>query len=44
MAMSEAILAAFADGDSTIDGRARLKNPIGLLRRLQKIGGVTYEI
>lgn len=45
MAMSEAILAAFADGDSTIDGESAVKKSYpDFYKDYKKIGGVTYEI
>ena len=45
MAMSEAILAAFADGDSTIDGESAVKKSYpDFYEDYKKIGGVTYEI
>ena len=45
MAMSEAILAAFADGDSTIDGESAVKKSYpDFYKDYRKIGGVTYEI
>ena len=43
--MSEAILAAFADGDSTIDGESAVKKSYpDFYKDYKKIGGVTYEI
>lgn len=45
MAMSEAILAAFADGDSTIGGESAVKKSYpDFYKDYKKIGGVTYEI
>lgn len=45
MAMSEAILAAFAEGDSTIDGESAVKKSYpDFYKDYKKIGGVTYEI